>query len=194
LRERILSTARAQFAERGFDAPTVRQIAQSAGVDPKLVFYYFGSKEGLFGATIAEPFRAARLPDLLTDAAVGRHDNTSPGTRYLQAVLTALETSDLGAVFIGLIRGLGTHEPSRRIFLHFIETEFIEQITPRLPDPLPSARAALVGSHLLGLVMARYVLQVEPLASLSIDQIAATIGPTIDHYLFDAIPLGATQA
>ncbi|MDR0594804.1 MAG: TetR family transcriptional regulator [Bifidobacteriaceae bacterium] len=191
LREGILAAARGQFADRGYDAPTMRQIAQAAGVDTKLVYYYFGSKEGLFGATIAEPFRAARLPDLLAAAPPGPDDSGSPGQRYLLAVLTALETSDFGAVFIGLIRGLGTHEPSRRIFLHFIKTEVIDQIAPRLPEPLPPARAALVGSHLLGLVTARYLLQVEPLASLPIDQLAATVGPTIDHYLFGDIPLAA---
>ena len=44
-RDRILSSARTEFAERGYDKASVRAIARGAVVDPALVHHYFGTKE-----------------------------------------------------------------------------------------------------------------------------------------------------
>ncbi|HEY7224287.1 MAG TPA: TetR family transcriptional regulator [Micromonosporaceae bacterium] len=46
-RTHIRDAALALFAERGFDAVTVRQIAAAAGVSAGLVVHHFGSKQGL---------------------------------------------------------------------------------------------------------------------------------------------------
>jgi AcrR family transcriptional regulator len=46
-REKLLSSAEALFAERGFDGVSVRDIANAAGVNSALVGYYFRGKEGL---------------------------------------------------------------------------------------------------------------------------------------------------
>jgi hypothetical protein len=48
-------------------------------------------------------------------------------------------------------------------------------------------RANLVGSQIVGLVMARYVVQIEPLASQPAATVAAAIAPTIQRYLFDPL-------
>ncbi|MDR2347652.1 MAG: TetR family transcriptional regulator [Bifidobacteriaceae bacterium] len=192
-RDHILDAARALFGEHGFEGTTVRQIAERAGVDAKLVYYYFGSKEELFGATIAAFFRAGRFADLLVqtvDAAPAEADpSQSPGGRYVKAVLTVIEGEEIGPGFLSLVRGLGAHEPSRRIFVRFVTAEFIARVAPQLQEPWPEARATLAGSHVLGLVMARYVLKIEPLATLPIDQIAALMGPVLDHYALRRQPL-----
>lgn len=186
-REQILDAARREFGEHGYQATTVRKIGHAAGVDPKLVHYYFGTKEELFTTTIAETFRARGFPALLADATSSPAG--SAGTRYLVAVLAALEDDTLGPGFIGLVRNLGTHEESRRIFLRFVTDELIEQLAPRLQGDFAETRVTLAGSQLLGLVMARYVLRIPPLATLSIQQVAQAVGPTLDRYLFDDLPL-----
>jgi AcrR family transcriptional regulator len=53
-RERLLDAAIACFAEDGVTATSLRGIALKAGVTPALVNYYFGSKELLLEAFIAE--------------------------------------------------------------------------------------------------------------------------------------------
>ena len=47
----------------------------------------------------------------------------------------------------------------------------------------PDRRAALIGSQLMGLALCRYVLRLQPLASLSDDEVVASIAPTIQRYL-----------
>lgn len=48
LRDLILDSAEMVFAEQGFNAARIRDIAEGAGVTPALIRYYFGSKEALF--------------------------------------------------------------------------------------------------------------------------------------------------
>ena len=58
-------------------------------------------------------------------------------------------------------------------------------LTPEERD----ARGSLVASQLIGLVMARYVLRVEPLASASHESLVAAIGPTVQRYLTGDVEL-----
>lgn len=51
---RIRRTALALFAEHGYDATTVRAIADAAGVSPALILHHFGSKAGLRKSIDAE--------------------------------------------------------------------------------------------------------------------------------------------
>ena len=180
-KEQILEAATVQFGEHGYQATTIRKIGEAAGVDAKLVHYYFGTKEDLFATAIAETFRSRGFPDLL--AVRTAEGDGSPGTQYLLAVLTALEDPGMGAAFIGLVRGLGTYEESRRIFLRFVSEELLGRLAPQLDVDHPETRVALAGSQLLGIVLARYVLKVPPLASLSVSEVARTVGPTIDRYM-----------
>ena len=47
-RERILSAAGQEFAERGYEAATVRDICTAAGVNVAAINYYFGDKQRLY--------------------------------------------------------------------------------------------------------------------------------------------------
>ena len=61
-REAILTAAREAFAERGYDAASIRAIATRAGVDPALVHHYFGAKEQLFLAAMRIPLKISTAP------------------------------------------------------------------------------------------------------------------------------------
>jgi AcrR family transcriptional regulator len=52
--EQILGIAEAVFAERGFQATTMEEVAERVGVTKPLIYEYFGSKEGLLSACIAK--------------------------------------------------------------------------------------------------------------------------------------------
>ncbi|WP_369920534.1 TetR/AcrR family transcriptional regulator [Marinomonas polaris] len=53
-RSSLIAAAKRCFSEQGFDKVSTRKIALSAGVDAAMIRYYFGSKTGLFEATIQE--------------------------------------------------------------------------------------------------------------------------------------------
>ncbi|GAB3947271.1 TetR/AcrR family transcriptional regulator [Kribbella albertanoniae] len=62
-RARLLECARLRFARDGYDGTSVRDVAGDVGVDPALVFRYFGSKSGLFSDAMATSQEAVVLPD-----------------------------------------------------------------------------------------------------------------------------------
>ena len=109
-RDRILDTAEALFAERGFDGVTLRQIAVGAGVDVALASYHFGKKLDLFRAVFerrAPDLNGARLEALrkaLTAAAPGPASVESIIEAFLRPLELAQETGDAGwANYLALI-------------------------------------------------------------------------------------------
>jgi len=63
-RERILSAAGREFAERGYEAATIRDICLAAGVNLAAVNYYFGDKQRLYVESVkhAHQQRAGQVP------------------------------------------------------------------------------------------------------------------------------------
>ncbi|WP_051259265.1 TetR/AcrR family transcriptional regulator [Schaalia suimastitidis] len=181
LKEVILDAAGECFAANGFQQTTMRSIAQRAGTNAKLIHYYFGSKAELFAAGLERAFAQTELPVLLAQA------NMQPkgfGQRYLKAILTIMEDPQRGAAFLSLLRSMGTHDESRLAFNDFIMRRIVSLAT----TPAQTVRIALMGSQLLGVLYTRYVAKVNRLADMSVDSVAALIGPTLDHYLTMDIP------
>lgn len=58
VRDRLLRAAGERFNRRGYAATTVREIVEAAGVTKPVLYYYFGSKEGLYLALLEEAHRA----------------------------------------------------------------------------------------------------------------------------------------
>ena len=57
----ILDAAEELFARQGYAATSVKQIGTAAGVNPALLYYYFGDKDGLYRAALARVFGALEL-------------------------------------------------------------------------------------------------------------------------------------
>jgi AcrR family transcriptional regulator len=54
VRERVLAAGRAEFAQHGLVAGSVRSIGERAGVTAAMINYYFGGKRALYDAVVAE--------------------------------------------------------------------------------------------------------------------------------------------
>ncbi len=60
VRQRILDAARRAFTSKGYAGASLRAIASSAGVTKPMVYYYFGSKDGLYQTLLDSSFDALR--------------------------------------------------------------------------------------------------------------------------------------
>ena len=178
-RDAVLAAARAAFAERGFDGATIRGIAADAGVDPALVHHYFGSKDQLFLAAIEAPANPADLlPEVL---AAGRDELGAAVVRLLLKVWDG----PMRPAGLALVRSAVGNEWTAKLLREFLVTQVLRRVVATLEIPAAEreARGALVASQLIGIVMARYVLRVEPLASASPQWLVAAIGPNVQRYL-----------
>ncbi len=180
VKDSILDAARTVFSESGYQAATVKAIATRAGVDTKLVHYYYGTKAELFGVLAKEALQTIGLFEQL-HAALGHKEKV--GESYIRSALTAIESPETGTIFLGLLRSIGPHEESRRVFLDMLEKNMLTPLSAVQDAPLDFLRLNLVGTQLHGLIVSRYIIKFGPLATLSIDEVARLVGPTIDAYL-----------
>ncbi|MER6984311.1 TetR/AcrR family transcriptional regulator [Streptomyces carpinensis] len=67
-RREILAAARAEFAEAGYAGARMDEIAARTRTSKRMIYYYFGSKEGLFTAVLEEAYREIRRQEQLLDA------------------------------------------------------------------------------------------------------------------------------
>lgn len=60
VRADILKAAKAEFAEHGLSGARVQNIADRIETSKRMIFYYFGDKEGLYRAVLEEAYRSVR--------------------------------------------------------------------------------------------------------------------------------------
>ncbi|MDG6102569.1 TetR family transcriptional regulator [Dactylosporangium aurantiacum] len=182
-RQAILVAAREAFAERGFDGTSIRQIATSAGVDPALVHHYFGAKDKLFLATMDAPIDPGELLPKIFEAGID-----GVGERLVRTFLGVWD-SPAGSPAAALFRSAMQHEWSARMLREFLVTQILRRAIGHLKlDPAEAPRrAALVASQMAGIVMVRYILKIEPMASMSQDEIVHSVAPTIQRYLTEPL-------
>ncbi|GAA2260535.1 TetR family transcriptional regulator [Glycomyces scopariae] len=179
-RSEILGAARRLFADEGFESVSMRRIAGEAGVDPSLIHHYFGSKDELFMAAIEIPFDPApEVAAVLRDGEVA-----DAGERLMHAFVTIWEGPHHEKL-LAVVRTSLSKPAMSFVLKQLFEHRIVKAIEATLGDKVDRipVRAPFIASQVFGLVVARYILKLEPLASLGPDQLAATIGPTIDRYL-----------
>ncbi len=182
-RERILASARELFARNGIDKTSIRAVAADAGVDPALVHHYFGAKQQLFAAAINIPIDPMEVLGPLRETPIEEMGYKLP------SLLLPLWDSEVGKGFIAELRSLlaGSEVSLIRSFLQEV---IAVEVGPRVDNPpgTGTIRVQFVASQLVGVVMARYILELEPFKSLPVEQIAETIAPNIQRYLTGDLP------
>ena len=177
-RERILASARELFARNGIDKTSIRAIAADAGVDAALVHHYFGTKTQLFAAAIHIPIDPMTVIGPLREIPVDRIGYVLP------SILLPLWDSELGKGFIATLRSILAGNDASLI-RSFLQDVIAVEVGSRVDSPPGSGRIRVqyVASQLVGVVMARYILELDPFRSLPVEQIAETIAPNLQRYL-----------
>ena len=185
-RGRILAAAREAFAARGFEGTSIRSVAVAAGVDPALVHHYFGTKQRLFVAASTFPVDVhALIPAIMA----GPRDGL--GERFVSVVVSLWDRAEVRPLVLGIVRSATTDEVAAGMLRAILTEGPMRAIVETLGTPDAAARASLAGSQLVGMALARYVVRLEPIASMTPAELGAAIGPTIERYLVGDVALAA---
>ncbi|MEV5507535.1 TetR family transcriptional regulator [Streptomyces orinoci] len=178
-RERIVAAARAEFASRGYDKASIRAIARGAGVDPALVHHYFGPKERLFAAAV----EASLAPALSASATLPEGAPEDLAEELTRFFLGIWENPVTREPLLAVVRSAVTDETAAAVFRDLVSARLMLRIAAHLDTPDPPLRAELAAAHLVGVVLLRHVIKVEPLASADPADLIALVAPAIHHHL-----------
>jgi AcrR family transcriptional regulator len=182
-RTAIRAAAGHQFAERGYDRTSLRSIAAEAGVDPSLVAHFFGSKHKLFVEVVALPFDPAQAFQAVF---AGNRDEI--GHRLAAFLVSLFDEPEAQRRITGLVRAAASEPEAARMVRQLITHEILAHIVEALDMGDGEFRASLVSSQVVGVLMARYIVGIEPLASMPAETVAEAIGPNLQRYLTESLP------
>ena len=180
-RSEILGAAVVEFGDHGYDGTSMRGIAARAKVNSALVHHYFGTKAELFATALGFPARPdLELPRLLAGPREGL------GARLLRFILGIWEKPEVQRGGILLLRSALGNRKVTPLLAGFLSREMLPHLVQAVGDRADAElRADAVASQIIGVLLARHILHLEPLRSASLDEVAELVGPTIDRYLFE---------
>lgn len=161
--------------ELGYQAVTMRSVAADAQVDVALVSYYFGSKQGLFTEAMAI---AADPAQLFLDALDG--DLSLLGRRVLTDLVRTWDTSEKGGSMRAVMCESAGHPAMSLIMRDKITRDFIGPLARRLGGgPEATSRAAAFACQVVGVIFSRYIIEIEPIASMPAAEFIEQMAPCL---------------
>ncbi|GII31232.1 TetR family transcriptional regulator [Planotetraspora mira] len=175
-RGEILTAARRVFAEKGFDKATIRGIAREASVDPALVHHYFDTKDGIFVEAMQLPMDpAVALPTILA----GPREEI--GERLVRFVLTLTSDPQAREPVVALLRTAMANDQAVAMIREFLTQAVLGRVAEALG--IPPIRLEVAFAQMFGVIMMRYILKLEPIASADLEELVEILAPTIQRYL-----------
>lgn len=180
-KKKILDAAIDIFAENGYDKSSLRSITSRAGVDVALVKHFFGGKEGLFEAAVIRQAEASL--ELLAQA---QNSDAHPSRRIAEIYVSMWEDDPTAATIRALFRAI-LESPQNKERLRAVATSYIEKaLLPAFQETVGSPstlRTQTLAAELMGLGVARYILQFPPLCEASREETVELIIPLIQLHL-----------
>ncbi|MCP2046185.1 UNVERIFIED_ORG: AcrR family transcriptional regulator [Paenarthrobacter nicotinovorans] len=178
-RETILAAARGLFAEQGFEGTSLRQVAREASVDPAMVHHFFKGKDELFAASVELPADPAGL--------LAGVENAEPEERAEALVRTVLELWEGPAqhALVAFARGTIGSKAKTALIREMVNRAVLPRIMAGLPGSADEVRlrGTLVATQVVGLMLVRYVIRLQPLASAKKEDVVRLVAPNIQRYL-----------
>lgn len=172
-RRRILTAARAVFADAGYERATIRAIAAAAGVDKSSVIQYFGSKQGLFREAVHWDIPNA---ELITDDPAETTENRVRG-------MLAAWAADPNSPMAVLLRTSMTSEDAAELLRDHITVQSVEPMAATIDTPDARLRAALAGAIMMGIASQRYLLRMPELVDADVEDILRLVTPAMEGLL-----------
>ncbi|GLQ33808.1 hypothetical protein GCM10007939_00910 [Amylibacter marinus] len=143
-KEKLLDTAVNLFWTRGYSNVSVRDITTAVGVDAALISRYYGSKMGLFEASLEG---ALTWPELFED----------PDANILNHFVVKLtETDDMHIQMVMELMMNNINDPEVGCFIQDkFQVDFVDKIAVKIGGPFGHERAALFMASIIGLCQVR---------------------------------------
>lgn len=178
LAARILDAAREEFAEHGWAGTAVRAVARAADVDPALIYHYFGSKAGLLDAATVPPQKW--LDSVAKTWAAPRAEM---GKQLLRNVMDNWTDDEIGPVLRAVVLTAAHETKTREKLRLIVERGLIGESTLGANEEERLRRSSLISSQLIGFALLRYIWKIEPIASMSEEQVLAAVAPNVQRYV-----------
>ena len=146
-------------------------VAEAAKVDPALVARAFDGKHGLFVAAIQWPWDPVEVVPLVAAGPKSR-----AGHRMARLAVDTWEDPDGRATILALLTSTADSDVARTLLREFVTTQILVPFVRTCGFDQPELRGALLAAHHIGLVTVRYVMRIEPLASLDADRARRHLG------------------
>ncbi len=157
---------------------SVRAVARSADVDPALVYHYYGSKNGLLDACTTPP--AEFLEGV---ASIWASPRRELGVRLVTNLLEVWSDEGLAPIIRSILL-IAEHHPGTKERLRLvIESSLMGPALKELDASERATRAGLVATQLMGLAFVRYVWKVDPIASMSDEEVVVAVAPNVQHFI-----------
>lgn len=177
VRQRILKAATKQFLEYGYDKTMMSHIAQDAGCTPAMVTYYFKSKQRLFRECFNLPIDpAAMIVEALMDGREGA------GERVVRRAFQLYEEDLTADTMRLLMLALMTDAVTSQRFRDYVRKDILGVVgrTFGLTDELAEEIEFAIAT-MFGVVTMRYILRLEPIASMPRERLVRELAPIVQH-------------
>lgn len=188
MREQIKRVAESQFIARGYDGTTMRSIAKGAGCDPAMVSYYFRSKQRLFRDCFDLPLDPLEqilqlwepglegIADRLLDFAFTLYEERLTKDRMkalMRALITDSETTQRFRAYMSdnLLKGSAEVLNALQIASGQEANETLETNFHALIE--------ILMSMIYGVATMRYIVQLEPVASMERSELQNRLAPIL---------------
>jgi AcrR family transcriptional regulator len=199
VRRAAAAAARAVLARAGYADTTLKTVANAAGIAPDVLASLYRNREELLSAALQLPFDpAAAVPRLIGPGLEGM------GERLVRAAMAVMQSdqmrSDIAYVGrvasegaagsgAGAVTGVADAVGLVRGAFDYIQDTVVDRALESLGVPDARMRGALITSYLAGVMITRYVVKMEPLASASEDEVVALVAPLVQRTLDPRHPL-----
>lgn len=191
-RDAILTSARNLFSSQSFSNVSMRAIAADAGVDVALLAHYFGNKEGLFRAAMeVADFPFTRAQEILDGATLDDLPR-----RIVTNIMNVWESEELRPAVESLLRRVLADPSYFHAVSSFIELVWfgpIAKVLEKYGVDNAALRVSLVATETFGMMTARHIVKLEPLASTPPDQIAPIMIEMIEHHIRLDLPTSTKE-
>jgi len=178
-REAIVVAARKLFAEHGFDGTSLRQVAREAAVDPAMVHHFFKGKDELFASSVELP---ADPEEVL--AGVETLEPEARAEALVRAVVRLWEGPAQPGL-VAFVRGTIGSKAKTALLRETVSRTILSRVMVGVQGPAEEVRLRgnLVATQVVGLMLLRYVIRLEPLSSADQEEVVSLVAPTIQRYL-----------